>query len=109
MKAISPYAFVVSSGGIVDRRAVKVGGTDGDRLEVLAGLSAGERVVLSPPAELASGAQVTVAEGLQVEESLRIRRTKNDERRTATWRIPFQYLVLVSGLSPSSGLLRCNA
>src|SRR5687768_6379251 len=52
------YAFVVSSGGIVDRRAVKVGGTDGDRLEVLAGLSAGERVVLSPPAELTSGAQV---------------------------------------------------
>lgn len=56
------YAFVVSSSGIVDRRAVKVGGTDGNRLEVLAGLSAGERVVLSPPAELASGAQVAVAE-----------------------------------------------
>jgi HlyD family secretion protein len=58
------YAFVVSSSGVVDRRAVKVGGTDGDRLEVLAGLTAGERVVLGPPAELASGAQVVVAGGL---------------------------------------------
>jgi RND family efflux transporter MFP subunit len=54
------YAFVVSNSGVVDRRAVKVGGTDGDRMEVLAGLSAGERVVLGPPAELASGAQVVM-------------------------------------------------
>jgi multidrug efflux pump subunit AcrA (membrane-fusion protein) len=45
---------------VVDRRAVRVGGTDGDRLEVLAGLQSGERVVVSPPAELTSGAQVTV-------------------------------------------------
>jgi HlyD family secretion protein len=52
------YAFVVSSAGIVDRRAVTTGGTDGDRLEVLAGLAAGERVVVSPPPELANGAQV---------------------------------------------------
>jgi RND family efflux transporter MFP subunit len=52
------YAFVVSSAGIVDRRAVTTGGTDGDRLEVIAGLVAGERVVVSPPPELASGAQV---------------------------------------------------
>ena len=35
--------------GVVDRRAVTTGGTDGDRLEVLAGLNAGERVVVSPP------------------------------------------------------------
>src|SRR5262245_58596059 len=52
------YAFVVSSAGIVDRRAVTTGGTDGDRLEVIAGLVAGERVVVSPPPELANGAQV---------------------------------------------------
>jgi hypothetical protein len=52
------YAFVVSSDGIVDRRAVTTGGTDGDRLEVLAGLSAGERVIVSPPPELATGARV---------------------------------------------------
>ncbi|MET0213787.1 MAG: efflux RND transporter periplasmic adaptor subunit [Vicinamibacterales bacterium] len=54
------YAFVVSSAGIVDRRAVTTGGTDGDRLEVLAGLAAGERVVVSPPPDLANGAQVVM-------------------------------------------------
>ena len=54
------YAFVVSGEGIVDRRAVRVGGVDGDRVEVLAGLTAGERVIVSPPPELASGARVEV-------------------------------------------------
>jgi hypothetical protein len=49
------YAFVVT-GGVVDRRAVTTGGIDGDRIEVLAGLSTGERVIVSPPPELASGA-----------------------------------------------------
>jgi RND family efflux transporter MFP subunit len=58
------YAFVVSSAGIVDRRAVTTGGTDGDRLEVLAGLNAGERVVVSPPPELANGTRVVAAGGL---------------------------------------------
>jgi RND family efflux transporter MFP subunit len=53
------YVFVVQ-GDVVDRRAVRVGDTDGDRLEVLAGLQGGERVVVSPPAALTSGAQVTV-------------------------------------------------
>jgi RND family efflux transporter MFP subunit len=51
------YAFVVSD-DIVDRRAVQTGGVDGDRVEVLAGLNAGERVVLSPPPDLVSGARV---------------------------------------------------
>jgi RND family efflux transporter MFP subunit len=53
------YVFVLQ-GEVVDRRAVKVGGTDGDRLEVLAGLQSGDRVVVSPPQELTAGAQVTV-------------------------------------------------
>jgi HlyD family secretion protein len=53
------YAFVVE-GGSVSRRAVKTGGMDGDRLEVVAGLAAGERVVVSPPPELASGAMISV-------------------------------------------------
>jgi RND family efflux transporter MFP subunit len=52
------YAFVVS-GGIVDRRAVKTGGADGDRVEVVAGLRAGDRVVVSPPPTLVAGAMVT--------------------------------------------------
>lgn len=51
------YAWVVNA-GVVDRRAVRTGGTDGDRLEVLAGLSSGERIILTPPAGLASGALV---------------------------------------------------
>ncbi len=51
------YAYVVNA-GVVDRRAVRTGGTDGDRLEVLAGLASGERIILSPPAGLASGAMV---------------------------------------------------
>jgi RND family efflux transporter MFP subunit len=53
------YVFVLQ-GEVVDRRAVKAGGTDGDRLEVLAGLQVGERVVVSPPPELTNGAKVTV-------------------------------------------------
>jgi HlyD family secretion protein len=52
------YAFVVSTSGVVDRRAVRVGGVDGDRIEVVAGLNAGERVVVSSPPELAAGARV---------------------------------------------------
>jgi RND family efflux transporter MFP subunit len=52
------YAFVVDAEGVVDRRAVKTGGTDGDRVEILAGLRAGERVILSPPATLTAGAHV---------------------------------------------------
>ena len=54
------YAFVVSGEGLVDRRAVSVGGADGDRVEVIAGLTSGERVVTSPPPALAGGARVVV-------------------------------------------------
>jgi len=52
-------AFVVI-GDAVERRAVKTGGADGDRVEILAGLKAGERVVLSPPLTLAAGTKVVV-------------------------------------------------
>jgi HlyD family secretion protein len=51
------YVFVMTN-GLADRRAIKTGGTDGDRIEILAGLNQGERVILSPPADLASGAAV---------------------------------------------------
>ncbi len=54
------YAFVVDANSVVDRRAIGTGGTDGDRVEVRAGLNAGERVVVSPPADLAAGAKVVV-------------------------------------------------
>ena len=35
------------SGDRVERRAVKTGGADGDRVEVLAGVERGERVVVA--------------------------------------------------------------
>ena len=44
----------------VERVAIKVGGNDADRMEVLAGLSAGDRVVVSPPSTMANGVLVTV-------------------------------------------------
>jgi HlyD family secretion protein len=53
------YAFVVDN-NTVERRALTIGGIDGDRVEVQAGLRSGERVVLSPPPTLAPGAMVTV-------------------------------------------------
>jgi RND family efflux transporter MFP subunit len=53
------FAFVVR-GYTVERRAVRVGGNDGDRVEVLAGLQAGDRVVLSPAPTLADGSKVVV-------------------------------------------------
>jgi RND family efflux transporter MFP subunit len=56
------YVFVVKQ-DTVERRAIKTGGTDGDRLEVLAGLKGGEQVVISPPAELSEGMLITVKQG----------------------------------------------
>jgi len=53
------FAFVVR-GDRVERRAVRTGGTDGDRVEVVAGLQPGDRVVLTPPADLNEGAMVVV-------------------------------------------------
>ena len=45
----------VARGEAVERRAVTIGLEDGGDVEVLAGLSAGERVVIEGPAELADG------------------------------------------------------
>jgi RND family efflux transporter MFP subunit len=44
----------------VERRAIKTGGSDGDRVEVLAGLKGGDRVVVAPPPELAAGVKIIV-------------------------------------------------
>lgn len=51
--------FVVN-GTIAERRAVSLGGTDGDRLEVVAGLRAGERIVVAPPPTLVAGSPIVV-------------------------------------------------
>lgn len=53
------HVFVVKQ-DTVERRAVQTAGTDGDRLEVTAGLSSGERVVISPPDTLAEGVPIVV-------------------------------------------------
>jgi RND family efflux transporter MFP subunit len=53
------FAFVVR-GDAVERRAIRVGGTDGDRVEVVAGLQPGDRVVLSPPPNLVDQSKVIV-------------------------------------------------
>jgi HlyD family secretion protein len=53
------YAFVVR-GTTVERRAIKTGGTDGDRLEVTAGLKGGDQVVIAPPAGIREGTVIVV-------------------------------------------------
>jgi len=53
------FAFVVRGDG-VERRAVRLGDADGDRVEVLAGLQPGDRVVVSPPADLTAASKVVV-------------------------------------------------
>ena len=55
----SSVAFVVAN-NVVERRVIATGGTDGDRVEVTAGLRPGERIVMSPPEGLASGQTVVV-------------------------------------------------
>jgi len=53
------FAFVVRDDA-VERRAIRLGGTDGDRVEVMAGLQPGDRVVLSPPPQLVDQSKVIV-------------------------------------------------
>jgi RND family efflux transporter MFP subunit len=62
MDDVSSYVFVVTgpTGDTVARRAVRVGDTDGDRVEVLGDVRAGDRVVVAPPADLADGAKVVI-------------------------------------------------
>ncbi len=55
----SAHVFVVR-GATVERRAIQVGGTDGDRVEVRAGLQAGDRVVMAPPEHLQDGAMIVI-------------------------------------------------
>jgi len=52
--------FVVRPGDTVERRAVRTGGIDGDRQEIVAGLRAGDRVVVAPPPTLADGARIVI-------------------------------------------------
>jgi RND family efflux transporter MFP subunit len=44
----------------VERRAVRVGAAEGDRVEIVSGVTAGEHVVIDGPAELSDGSRVRV-------------------------------------------------
>jgi hypothetical protein len=52
--------FVVRNGR-AERRAVRVGALEGTQIVVLSGLSAGEQVIIEPPAGLVEGKEVIVA------------------------------------------------
>jgi RND family efflux transporter MFP subunit len=56
----SSVVYAIGSEQRVERRAVKVGVEQGDKLEILSGLNGGERVVVSPPPELRDGMRVMV-------------------------------------------------
>lgn len=55
------FAFVLDDAGAARLRMLSAGETNVDQVEVLAGLAAGERVVLSPPAGLKDGQRVAGA------------------------------------------------
>ncbi|MGE5325397.1 MAG: efflux RND transporter periplasmic adaptor subunit, partial [Deltaproteobacteria bacterium] len=51
-------AFVVGADGTANYRLIKTGQSFGDRLEILSGLSDGERVATAGAARLSDGARV---------------------------------------------------
>jgi RND family efflux transporter MFP subunit len=53
------YVYVVRE-ETVERRAIQTGGADAERLEVVAGLAPGDRVVVSPPAALTDGVRIAI-------------------------------------------------
>jgi HlyD family secretion protein len=56
----SQVVFVVTGENRVERRALRVGPVRDDRVEVVSGLSPGEKIVLDPPAALRDGDRVTI-------------------------------------------------
>jgi HlyD family secretion protein len=61
IKTENGEAFVyLIHGDVVERHAVRVGGTDGDRVEILGGLRGGDRIVATPPPQLVNGAKVVI-------------------------------------------------
>jgi RND family efflux transporter MFP subunit len=55
--------FIVDSGGRARMRAITAGSQSGDTVEVLAGLQAGEPVIVNPPAALVEGTPVRATGG----------------------------------------------
>ncbi len=59
----SEFVYVVGADSKLERRAVRLAAGGDDPAEVVAGLAAGERVVIEGPAELAAGARVVERQG----------------------------------------------
>ena len=57
------FVFVVTADGRAELRAVSPGETTLDRTELLSGASAGETIIVRPPAGLSDGARVTTSGG----------------------------------------------
>lgn len=55
-----PYVFVARQDGTADLREVKTGVSDGDRIEILAGLEKGDEVVVEGQQRLKAGAKIAV-------------------------------------------------
>jgi HlyD family secretion protein len=51
--------FAIDGDRRAERRAVKVGVEQGDKVEILSGLNGGEQVIVSPPGDLRDGMRVT--------------------------------------------------
>jgi len=56
------YAWLVAPDGTVSMRALRLGATEGDRVQVLEGLAAGDRVVIDGTDKLKEGGKVEVIE-----------------------------------------------
>jgi RND family efflux transporter MFP subunit len=56
----SQVVYVITGNSRVERRALRVGPAKDDRIEVVSGLSPGEKIVLDPPAALKDGDRVVV-------------------------------------------------
>lgn len=57
------FVFAIDEAGAARLRMVSIGEADADRVEILAGLSAGDRVVVNPPIGLADGQPIVGAAG----------------------------------------------
>jgi HlyD family secretion protein len=53
----------VAADGRARLRAVSLGESSGERVEILDGLSAGEHILLAPPTALADGTRINAAGG----------------------------------------------
>ena len=54
------FVYLVNADSTVSVRAVKLGATEGDRVEVVSGLTSGDRIVIDGADKLRDGAKVNV-------------------------------------------------